>query len=332
MKDSYDRNIHYLRISLTDRCNLRCQYCMPEAGVQPLPHEAILTFDEIERVVRVMAGLGVDRIRLTGGEPLVRKGMPQLAAAIKRTPGITFLGLTTNAVLLPEMAPALLNAGVDALNISLDTTSPARYAQMTRRDLFDKAWRGLQTALALPFGRVRVNCVLSPQSTRDDWMGVIALAQTLPVDVRLIEWMPMADEGAEALTRADDALQAIAKKHGPLVPVQPDGQGGPAQYYTVSGFRGRIGIIPAMTHNFCAGCNRVRLTAAGDLKLCLFYDTGLPLKPLLRGGATDAQLAQAILGALEQKPRRHQGARRQTENDAAATVIAHAGGMYGIGG
>ncbi|MDL2327308.1 GTP 3',8-cyclase MoaA [Ruminococcaceae bacterium OttesenSCG-928-A11] len=332
MKDSYGRNIHYLRVSVTDRCNLRCRYCMPEVGVEPIPHEEILTYDEILRLVRVAAGLGIDRIRLTGGEPLVRKGLVGLAADIKRIPGIRYLGLTTNGVLLSEMAPELLEAGVDGVNVSIDTLDEARYAHLTRRDALPLAIKGMHAALALPFRSVKVNSVLAPDSKSEDWLGVLGLAKTHPVDVRLIEWMPMAGETENGGIRANDALALIEATYGELTPAPRDTEAGPAQYWRAPGFAGRIGIIHAMSHNFCDSCNRLRLTATGNLKLCLFYDVGVALKPMLRSGASDGELAGAILSALENKPKQHGGQVKTREDGVQYSTIAHAAGMYQTGG
>lgn len=330
MTDSFGRVIDYLRVSVIDRCNLRCRYCMPAEGVPSIPHGDILTFDEITRVVRIMKGLGVARVRLTGGEPLVRKDVAQLAKNIKQL-GIGHVGVTTNGVLLAQQAPALLAAGVDGLNLSLDTTSPKRYAHLTRRDEYAQAMAGLQAALRLPFVSVKVNAVLAPESRPNDWLGVVALAQRLPLDVRLIEWMPLAGEDGSGGMPADEALAAVAARFGALTPLPGVKGGGPAVYYSIRGFTGRVGMIPAITHCFCAGCNRVRLTARGDLKLCLFYDEGIALKPLLRGGASDEEIRAAIEAAVQNKPLRHKG-RRQSAAEAGHPLIDPASGMSAIGG
>ncbi len=332
MTDACGRNIHYLRISVTDRCNLRCGYCMPEEGVPPIPHEEILSYDEVVRLVRIMAGLGIDRVRLTGGEPLVRKDITQLAAGVKQVPGIQYLGLTTNGVLLEEMAEDLLAAGVDGINISLDATEPERYAAITRRGEWARTLAGLHKALELPFKAVKVNSVLSPDSLESDWMGVVALARDYKLDVRLIEWMPMGGESAGCAVRADEALAAIDARFGPLTELPPSRGAGPARMYGAPGFQGRIGMIPAMSHQFCAECNRLRLTATGDLKLCLFYDVGIPLKGLLRSGAGDEEIADAVRAAVDKKPREHTGARKQADCEGEASLIATPVGMSGIGG
>lgn len=336
MKDQTGRDIHYLRISITDRCNLRCRYCMPAEGITTIAHEEILTYDEILRLVKIFAGLGVDRIRLTGGEPLVRRGVENLAAMIKKVPGIDFLGLTTNALLLDKLAVPLRRAGVDALNISIDTLDPGRYAAFTRRNEFDRMMRGLDAALAQDFKATKINAVLSPESVPEDWLGVISLAKDKPLDVRLIEWMPMSDplaaqQNQEAAIPIDEALALITKRYGQPIPLVDNSGGGPAKYYQLPGFKGRLGIIPAMTRCFCEECNRVRLTARGELKLCLFYDQGVDLKPLLRGGASDADITAAIEATITSKPLRHSGVHRPTEADGEGEIAAP-DGMYNIGG
>lgn len=332
MIDPYGRNIHYLRISVTDRCNLRCGYCMPEEGVEPLSHEEILSFDEIIRLVRIMAGMGVNRIRLTGGEPLVRKNIEVLAQEIKSIPGIDWLAFTTNGVLLEKMAPRLLEAGVDGLNISMDTTDPERFAVLTCRDEWKRVKAGLDSALALPFKSIKINSVLSPLVLEPDWLSVVALAKNHPIDVRLIEWMPMAGETQVESVTADEALRVIDERYGPLAPLPHSPGAGPADYYSLPGFQGRVGMIPAMSHQFCDACNRVRLTATGDLKLCLFYDVGIPLRELLRSDATDREIAEAIQAALRHKPLKHHGERRKTEIEDDTAVIHSPVGMSGIGG
>lgn len=332
MIDHFNRNIHYLRVSVTDRCNLRCRYCMPEDGVNYIPHEEILSYDEITRLVSIMAGLGVNRVRLTGGEPLVRKGIDHLARQIKAISGISFLGLTTNGLLLPQLGKELLHAGVDGLNISLDTLNPDHYHAITRLGSAADALKGLDTALSLGFPSVKVNCVLAPQSTQEDWMSVIALAKDFPIDVRLIEWMPMAGEEDINGIHSDAALQIISSTWGKLLPVENSSGGGPARLWSINGFKGRIGIIHAMSHVFCAQCNRLRLTAAGNLKLCLFYDAGIALKPLLRNGASDEAIAAAINQAVAAKPKQHQGKVLQKDENGLNNAIDHAKGMYQTGG
>ncbi len=330
MRDLFGRELNYFRISVTDRCNLRCRYCMPEEGIEAIPHDEVLRFDEIERVARLMASQGAERLRLTGGEPLVRRGLPSLAARLKALDGVNYLGLTTNGVLLEELAGELCDAGVDALNISLDTTDPARFAALTRRDELPKVWRGLEAALALPFRHIKLNCVLAPESTQEDWMGVVALAKEYPLDVRLIEWMPMAGEAPKNDVSIEAAKQAIEARYGKMEALPHDAKAGPARYWQADGFRGRVGFIPSMSHQFCGSCNRLRLTASGQLKLCLFYDRGLPLKPLLRGGASDDEILAAIREAVRHKPQHHPG--HVVVENPLPKAFDRPCGMYRIGG
>lgn len=324
-----------------------------------MPHDEMLRCREILRLVRVMVPLGINRIRLTGGEPLVSRGILALARQIKAIPGIEFLGLTTNGILLAEQAPRLRSAGVDGLNISLDTLDPQRYRHITGHSGLARVQKGIEAALSLPFSSVKLNCVLAPQSEPRDWLSVVGLAKDLPLTVRLIEWMPMAGESSKALISGPEALRQIGAVYGTPEPVpeeptphrssstpqlsssappvsfeadpsmlpgvpdpaipSPAPKGGPARTWQIPGFRGKIGIIHAISHAFCDECNRLRLTAAGDLKLCLFYDTGLSLKPLLRSGATDQALSDAILNAIRHKPKAHAGVLRPA-------------GMYQTGG
>ena len=333
MRDDFGRKLSYLRVSVTDRCNLRCQYCMPAQGIVPMDHAEILRYEEIVRVVRVMAGLGVERVRLTGGEPLVRKNIAEVAHRIKTLPGIRFLGLTTNGVHLYHAADELLRAGVDGINISLDTTDPSRYAAITRKDAFTDVMNGLSRALSLGFGAVKINCVLFPDAMVDDWLGVVELAKTRPVDVRLIEWMPIGGAADAPMMSADAALDIISRRFGvPQELPSLDAGAGPAKYWQIPGFAGRLGIIRAMSHSFCAQCNRLRLTPSGNLKLCLFYDVGIALKPLIRGGASDADLAGAIVQCVAQKPKCHQGMRMPAEGANNQPLIERSCGMYDIGG
>lgn len=327
--DKYGRTLNYLRISVTDRCNLRCRYCMPEHGVDFIPHEEILTFDEIVRLVSIMAGMGISNVRLTGGEPTVRKGIANLAADIKSIEGIKKLGITTNGTTLCSMADELLASGVDWINISLDTMDSSRYKLLTKKDELSQVINGLNRVLELPFSSVKINCVLSPYSIAEDFISVAALARDFNVDVRFIEWMPMGGEKANAIT-ADSALVLLEQKYGKLFPSVHKQGAGPAQYYSVSGFKGKLGMIPAISHNFCSECNRLRLTSTGKLKLCLFYETGLSLKDMLRNGASDKEISLAITHCVNSKPLRHMGVPKHSEHDAESSNTP--AGMNTIGG
>ncbi len=304
MKDQYCRTIDYLRISLTDRCNLRCVYCMPEGGVESVAHAEILSYEEIVRLCRLAARQGVSKVKLTGGEPLVRKGCAQLVAALKAVPGIDKVTLTTNGILLTEQMAALAAAGLDAINISLDTLDREKYRELTRRDELERALAGIEEALRYPQISVKINCVPlcdEPQNL----VAVAGLAKERPLHVRFIEMMPV---GYGRLCRSADEAQVreiLEAAYGRLTPCREHLGNGPASYYSLPGFAGRIGFISAMSHRFCDRCNRLRLTADGMLIGCLQRQQGLDLKALLRGGASDEEIEAGIRQVAADKPKQH---------------------------
>ena len=310
MRDALGREINYMRLSVTDRCNLRCRYCMPAEGVPPTAHGDILRYEELLRVAQAASPLGIDRFKVTGGEPLVRRGITDFIRSLKSLPGVRQVTLTTNGLLLPSLLDGLLDAGLDAINISLDTRDNAQYQFITRSS--HTADEVLHT-IRLCAGRLptKINAVLLPE-TAAQLIPLARLAEELPVDVRFIERMPLgaADIGAAESVHREviDRLRAVWPD---LAPVQERRGNGPARYYASSGLRGCIGLIEAVSHAFCASCNRVRLTSTGLLKPCLCYETGSDLKPLLRGGADDAALRDAIEQAVRGKPAAHCFAERQ---------------------
>ena len=325
MFDRYQREIHYLRLSVTDLCNLRCRYCMPD-GVEKLEREAVLTYEEFLRLAALFARCGIDTVRVTGGEPLVRKNVAQLVAGLKETPGIRRVTLTTNAVLLAEQLPALLDAGLDSVNISLDTLRPEVFRQITARDDFAAVQAGLQAALesGLP---VKLNCVPQAGVNEGELEQLAALAKDNAMQVRFIEMMPIG-YGADMPCISGPELRARFARRwpelAPLSPAQEHALGdGPAVYYTVPGWQGSIGFIAAVHGKFCASCNRVRLTSQGFLRPCLASEAGCDLRALLRSGATDAQLLAAIRESIWAKPREH----HFEDSSMPATR-----GMYRIGG
>lgn len=324
MLDQFDRKIDYLRISLTDRCSLRCVYCMPEEGVEWLPHDAILSYEEILRLAKLFAALGVRKVRLTGGEPLVRRGVAELVAGLKAIPGIETVRLTTNGLALREQLPGLLAAGLDGVNISLDTLDRAQYAAITRRDALPQALAGLEAALAAPGLTVKLNCV--PMGANDGQLPALAaLARDREVSVRFIELMPIGL--GKTLSRRTEAevLAILEPVLGKWVPASAPPGAGPGHYGAFPGFRGKVGFISAVTHSFCHRCNRVRLTSTGFLKTCLQYETGADLKALLDRGADDAAILAAMERAIRQKPARH-----HFSDPAAAGDESHS--MFQIGG
>ena len=304
MFDRYQREIHYLRLSVTDLCNLRCRYCMPD-GVEKLEREAVLTYEEFLRLAALFAQCGIDTVRVTGGEPLVRKNVAQLVAGLKATPGIRRVTLTTNAMLLAEQLSALLDAGLDSVNISLDTLRPEVFRQITARDDFAAVQAGLQAALesGLP---VKLNCVPQAGVNEGELETLAALAKDNALQVRFIEMMPIGYGAAMPCISGPELRARFANRWPELHPVEGTTFGnGPAVYYTVPGWKGSIGFIAAVHGKFCASCNRVRLTSQGFLRPCLASETGCDLRALLRGGADDARLRTAIRETIWSKPREH---------------------------
>ncbi len=303
MIDSFGRNIDYLRISVTDRCSLRCTYCMPEEGVQWLPHTEILRYEELLRLCRIFVSLGITKFKLTGGEPLVRKGLADFIRSLRMIDGVQSVTLTTNGVDLKNQLPALLDAGVDGINLSLDTLDPARFAERTRRDCLPQVLEGLDAALAAPGLNLKINCV-SMAGAEDDWIALAALAKDRPLTVRFIELMPIGmGQGSAPCTEAEVSA-ALERVYGPLTPYDTPLGNGPAHYCSLPGFAGKIGFISAVSHQFCDRCNRVRLTASGYLKTCLQYDVGAALAPLLK--ESDDVIRAAIEDAVSRKPVSHQ--------------------------
>lgn len=319
MKDGHGRTIDYLRISLTDRCNYRCIYCMPEEGVKSLCHEDILRIEEIAHVVRVLAGLGIRSVRLTGGEPLVRKGVVDLVRDIRATPGIENISLTTNGVLLPKMADDLRDAGLSRVNISLDTLDADQYRLITRRGNLSDALNGIKAALECGLSPVKLNTVVV-RSLNQDLLGFAKLTLDEPLHVRFIEYMPVGHDedcggcgwGIDDVVPAEEILQAIDAQAsslglGHLQPAEkgkPDGWG-PARYYRLPNAQGTIGVISAISNHFCGSCNRLRLTADGKIKPCLFSDQEYDLRTALREG-TDEDVRAVFEAALAHKPSGHE--------------------------
>ncbi len=311
MLDRYGREIDYIRISVTDRCNLRCIYCMPEEGVPMVSHEEILSYDEITELARVFADLGIRKIKLTGGEPLVRRDLPCLVKELKAVPGIEKVTLTTNGVLLAEAMEDLKEAGIDGINLSLDTLDPEAFARITRRRALEKTLAGFREALKYSEIPLKINCV--PLGHRDqDILEMAELARQYPVHVRYIEMMPIG-LGREFLpVREEELLKKLEARYGKAGPCLEELGNGPAHYYSFSGFSGKIGFISALSHKFCGGCNRVRLTAQGFLKTCLQYESGTDLRKLLREGADRETLKKAVEQAVREKPRSHRFGEKDT--------------------
>jgi len=333
MLDGYGRHIDYLRISITDRCNLRCVYCMPADGVPALPQDDILSFEEIERFVRAAASEGISKLRLTGGEPLVRTGVVEHARRLMEIDGIEAVAMTTNGILLPRYARDLVDAGVTRVNISLDSLDPDIFRQITRGGDLAKVMAGIEAAFEAGMDPVKLNVVVV-RRLEQDVVGFAKLTMNMPIHVRFIEYMPVGDReagdgpcGADSgagWTEADhvpsDELLARLTEEGrsaglgeltPVVRSQGPSGWGPASYYTFPGALGTIGMISPLSHHFCGECNRLRLTADGRLRMCLFSDEELDARTVLRSGS-DEDVRALVRDALMRKPEGHEQRRGTT--------------------
>ena len=296
MRDNCGRTIDYLRLSVTDLCNYRCRYCMPESGVCKCAHEEILSMEEYVEIARAAVGLGIRKIRLTGGEPLVRRGLLELCRQLRAIPELKELCLTTNGSLLPQMAKPLREAGVDRLNISLDTLWPERFAYITRLGKLSDVWTGIEVAEAAGFRNLKLDTVLIGGFNDDEIGDFLNLTIEHPWEVRFIELMPMgpcADWGKNCFLSAD----SILKSYSALQKIDTQGV---ARRYCLPGAKGTVGLISPMSHDFCADCRRIRVTADGKLKGCLHSREELPLR-----GLHGKDLEEAIRRGILQKPQRH---------------------------
>ena len=301
MLDQFEREIDYLRISITDRCNLRCQYCMPQ-GVKLKLHQDIISYEEIESFCRLMTKLGFKKIKITGGEPLVRKDCAKLIKKLKQIPGIEVITMTTNGILLKKYLDELLEAGLDAVNISLDTLNPKHYKEITGFDCFDQVMESIKACVRTSL-KVKINCVAFEGN--EDWKEVITLAKRYPIDVRFIELMPIG-LGRKYKTLDNRELLAYLKTEYQDVKKDERVHGnGPASYYTVADFRGSIGFIGAIHGQFCDSCNRVRLSSQGDLKCCLCFNNGINVLDVLHQNITDEEKIAIFHDVIYAKPKEH---------------------------
>lgn len=306
--DSNNRIINYLRISLTDRCNLRCIYCMPEEGLPRLLHSEILTYEEILRIARLAVRGGIRKIRLTGGEPLVRKGIIDFVRRLGTVDGLDQITLTTNGVLLPDMAEDLLASGVRRINISLDSLKQGRYARITRRDMFHRVWEGLRLVEEIGFDPIKVNVVAMRGVNEDEIADFARLSLQKPYHVRFIEFMPVGGRNGWSNGRFIPIGEIRARIEAEVASLQPLERGrmdGPAERFALNGAMGEIGFIGALSHHFCSRCNRLRLTSAGTLRGCLFSDEEIDIKTSLRSGEPDERIEALLRRAIETKPTGH---------------------------
>jgi cyclic pyranopterin phosphate synthase len=307
LADAFRRPITYLRISVTDRCNLRCVYCMPEAGLPWIEKREILTFEEIEQIVRAAASVGVRSIRLTGGEPLVRRDLPVLVRRLAAIPGIDDIALSTNGLLLAESIDALVDAGLKRVNISLDTLRPERFEQIARRPGLERVLAGIDAAIAAGLAPVKLNCVVMRGYNDDELLDFAQMTRQRAVFVRFIEVMPVVDNAEEQRDTYVPSTE-ILERVGTLAELRPvDGPGGngPARYFAYPGAPGALGVISPLSHDYCERCNRVRLTADGRLRLCLFGDHDIDLRGPVRAGAGRDEIAGLFRGGMLIKPERH---------------------------
>lgn len=304
MIDKLNRNIEYMRISVTDRCNLRCVYCMPEEGVENIPHEEILSYDEIIRICKCISNLGIKKIKITGGEPLVRKDITKLIKDIKLIDGIEEVTITTNGVLLYEKAQELYEAGIGAVNISLDTLDKDKFQKITRRDRFEDVSKAIDKLNDLGV-RVKINCLAIKEHNLDEIVKIAEYAKYNNIDVRFIELMPIGYGKNYTGISNETILSLLEDEYGLFEKVYEKRGNGPAIYYKNKNFIGYIGLISAISNEFCETCNRVRLTANGFLKLCLHYNKGIDLKEPIRNNITDEELQNMIYTAIRNKPLGH---------------------------
>ncbi len=307
LADQFNRPITYLRISVTDKCNLRCVYCMPERGLPWLPKTEILSYEEIAQLVAAAAPVGVRSVRLSGGEPLIRKNLHHLVEEIAAIDGVEDIALSTNGLLLEEQIDALVAAGLKRVNVSLDTLREGRFFEIARRPGLDRVLAGIDAAIARGLGPVKINCVIMRGQNDDEIAAFAQWTKERAVYVRFIELMPVQenlDVQRDAYMSADEILERV-REIGDLRPVSGPGGNGPARYFAFDRAPGAVGVISPLSHDYCERCNRVRLTADGRLRLCLFGDYEIDLRGSLRSGATREEIAGLLRSAMLIKPERH---------------------------
>lgn len=325
--DNHQRPLNYVRLAVTDRCNLRCFYCMPEEGIRYVPKKELLTFEEIERLVRLLASLGISKVRVTGGEPFVRSDLMKLLRTLVGIPGIEQVHLTTNGVLTAPHVPELKALGIRSVNLSLDTLDKTRFRDITRRDEFDRVWMTFESLLKAEIP-VKINAVVMDGKNTDDIRPLAALTRDLPVSVRFIEEMPFNGEGQHypVLYWTHARILSALKEVYPSLERKPDPPHATAMHYQVPGHAGDIGIIAAFSRTFCGTCNRIRVTAQGDLKTCLYDNGVLSLRDLIREGKSNEELTAILLDAFAHRPKDGFEAESKRSNPALAESMATIGG------
>jgi cyclic pyranopterin phosphate synthase len=327
LRDSFGRLHDNLRVGVTDRCNIRCFYCMPEHGIEFVPREEILSYEEIERFVRIAVRLGVTKVRVTGGEPLVRKGVPELVRKLAAIPEVQDLALTTNGVLLPQLAEPLYQAGLRRINVHLDTLDRERFARITRRDELDRVLEGLVLAKRLGFGPIKINAVAVKDLVEPDLVPLARYGRENGFEIRFIEFMPLDAQGLWDRGRvllADEILETLSREIAPLIEIPDRDPRAPATEYRYADGIGTIGFIASVSRPFCQDCNRIRLTADGKLRYCLFALEETDVRGLLRSGASDDEIAHLIRSTVRAKWEGHE--------INTARFVAPPRPMYAIGG
>ncbi|XP_027457170.2 molybdenum cofactor biosynthesis protein 1 isoform X2 [Zalophus californianus] len=306
LTDSFGRQHSYLRISLTEKCNLRCQYCMPEEGIPLTPKADLLTTEEILTLARLFVKEGIDKIRLTGGEPLIRPDVVDIVAQLHQLEGLRTIGITTNGINLARLLPQLQKAGLSAINISLDTLVPAKFEFIVRRKGFQKVMAGIHKAIELGYSPVKVNCVVMRGLNEDELLDFVALTEGLPLDVRFIEYMPFDGNrwNFKKMVSYKEMLNTL-QQQWPELEKLPEEESSTAKAFKIPGFRGQLSFITSMSEHFCGTCNRLRITADGNLKVCLFGNSEVSLRDHLRAGASEEELLRIIGAAVGRKKQQH---------------------------
>jgi cyclic pyranopterin phosphate synthase len=323
--DREKRHLNYLRISVTDRCNLRCLYCVPDGRIPKLDHTDILSFEEICRILDIGIRLGIRKVRVTGGEPLVRKGVVNFLEHLARLEKLIDVSLTTNGVLLSAFARQIHESGVRRINVSLDSLHADKFAMITGYDQFHRVWEGIEKAHEIGFSPIKINVVAMRGINDDEIVDFAKLSFTYPFHVRFIEYMPIGNSRTQAQNQilTPEIKEQVASL-GKLIPIDSGYIDGPARRYRIDGAKGEVGFISALSHHFCNYCNRLRLTADGKLRACLLSDNHLPVKDVLRNGGTDEEIANIFRTVARQKAAKHQ---LGTRNCGAVKDL-----MQGIGG
>jgi cyclic pyranopterin phosphate synthase len=307
LTDTFGRTATNLRISVTDRCNFRCRYCMPEEGMQWLGKDKLLSFEEITRLVHIFASLGISKIRLTGGEPLMRKELWKLVRMLREIPGIRDIAMTTNGYFLKEQAEELVKAGLDRVNVSLDSLDHRVFADMARRDELTKTWEGIEEAERVGLGPIKLNVVLIRGVNDGEILKFAELARSRAFVIRFIEFMPLGKDDGWAMDKVITTKEIVEtiNMYAPLIPIPMEDERIPADRYVFEDGRGEIGFISSVSEPFCGDCNRVRLTSDGKFRTCLFSIKETDLRTLLRTGVTDGEIAETLVASVVKKEEGH---------------------------